>query len=263
MLEEAAAGKSCRLRGGSHLHQRQRSQVRRGQVCECLRSSIHRRGVLHDALQLPVQRCQSLGLRGWHLRACDCPVAGRAGRSCSASLECGGGRQIHEAVRLCDWCSMPLATAGVELPKHLRIDEVSVLPILRGREATSRSDASGGATATHHLSSAMPPCVMETGSSSGQRSTRRCGRQVSIGFRSLCTSRNASLPMPSSTTPSPRAWYPRHPDRSFPAMRWIRWSERVSLQGIRKRVGKMLREPGNWFEEVDAERATIDDRVAG
>ena len=27
---------------------------------------------------------------------------------------------------------MPLATAGVELPKHLRIDEVSVLPILGG-----------------------------------------------------------------------------------------------------------------------------------
>jgi arylsulfatase A len=43
-----------------------------------------------------------------------------------------GGRQVHEMVHFCDWFPTLLAAIGIRAPSHLQIDGVDVLPVLRG-----------------------------------------------------------------------------------------------------------------------------------
>jgi arylsulfatase A-like enzyme len=43
-----------------------------------------------------------------------------------------GGRHFHEMVHFCDWFPTLLTAAGVDVPKHLKIDGGNVLPVLRG-----------------------------------------------------------------------------------------------------------------------------------
>jgi arylsulfatase A len=43
-----------------------------------------------------------------------------------------GGRQVGAMVHFADWFPTLLAAAGVEVPKHLKLDGVNVLPVLRG-----------------------------------------------------------------------------------------------------------------------------------
>ena len=42
------------------------------------------------------------------------------------------GREVGEMVHFCEWSPTLLAAAGLEAPKNLVIDGVSVLPVLRG-----------------------------------------------------------------------------------------------------------------------------------
>ena len=43
-----------------------------------------------------------------------------------------GGRYFHDMVHFCDWFPTILAAAGVDVPAHLQLDGVNVLPVLRG-----------------------------------------------------------------------------------------------------------------------------------
>jgi arylsulfatase A len=44
-----------------------------------------------------------------------------------------GGQTVDEMVHFCDWFPTLLATAGLELPAELDIDGVNVLPVLQGQ----------------------------------------------------------------------------------------------------------------------------------
>ena len=45
-----------------------------------------------------------------------------------------GGREVADMVHFCDWFPTILALAGVPLPQHLKIDGVDVLPAMRGEK---------------------------------------------------------------------------------------------------------------------------------
>ena len=42
------------------------------------------------------------------------------------------GGQIDEMVHFCDWFPTLLSAAAIEVPRHLKIDGVNILPLLRG-----------------------------------------------------------------------------------------------------------------------------------
>lgn len=46
-----------------------------------------------------------------------------------------GRREVHEMVHMCDWFPTLLAAVGLEPPRELRLDGVNVLPLLRGEPA--------------------------------------------------------------------------------------------------------------------------------
>ncbi len=50
-----------------------------------------------------------------------------------------GGRELHDMVHFTDWFPTLLAMAGVDVPSHLKLDGVNGLPILRGEQGKTET----------------------------------------------------------------------------------------------------------------------------
>lgn len=171
-----------------------------------------------------------------------------------------GGREFHEMVHFCDWFPTLLAAAGLGVPAELNIDGADILPVLRGeggKVPTRRfwqwnryqPVVTSNAAMRDEDWKLVRPVIKET-FWTDPREMKRDARLRKEPWKEV---EHTTGPFPERDVPAPHepelyniAEDPgeehnlaeRHPDR----------------------VRKMLGELEAWFEEVEHERATIDDK---
>jgi arylsulfatase A-like enzyme len=171
-----------------------------------------------------------------------------------------GGRYFHEMVHFCDWFPTLLSAVDIDIPTALDIDGVDVLPVLRGE---------GGQVETRRFwqwnrYTPLVTCnaAMRDGDWKLVRPKIREAMQVPdvhwlwvsmYGPEYFIDSGILGQPYPEREVgpPPPPELYNVAEDPL----------ERVNLADeYPDQARRMLRELETWFEEVEAERATIDDR---
>jgi len=178
---------------------------------------------------------------------------------------CGAGRRMDDMVHFCDWFPTLLAAAGVRVPKGLKLDGINVLPVLRGEQGkvqTRRFWQWNRFTPVATCNAAMRdgdwklvrPCIPEAmGITRQDREWLRVSMYEPEQFIENGILVDSFPPRELSNPPPPELYnIADDPD------------EREDLAAAEpERVARMLRELETWFEEVEAERATINDRPRG
>jgi len=170
-----------------------------------------------------------------------------------------GGRFFHEMVHFADWFPTLLAAAGIEVPRRLKIDGVNVLPVLQGE---------GGKVETRRFWqwNRFTPLVtgnaaMRDGDWKLVRPHIREAMQVpDIHWLPV------SMYMPEYfirhgvfQAPYPERQVPAPPPPELYNIAEDPLERQNLAEKYPERARKMLCELETWFEEVEAERATIDD----
>lgn len=174
-----------------------------------------------------------------------------------AGLE--GGRSCDAMVHFCDWFPTILAAAGLDLPGHPHIDGVDVLPVLRGE---------GGRVETRRFwqwNRYRPVVTGNAAMRDGEWKLVRPAIREAMGVPDIhwvwvsmygpeYFIRNGVFrePYPEREVPPPP------PPELYNVAQDPLERENLAAQ-YPGQVQKMLRELETWFEEVEAERATIDD----
>ena len=170
-----------------------------------------------------------------------------------------GGRQVHEMVHFCDWFPTLVAAVGVDVPPGLQIDGVDVLPVLRGEDGdvcTKRFWQWNRYTPVVTCNAAM-----RDGDWKLVRPVIREAMQVPDihWLRVSMYEPEHFIANGVFSGPDPARDVPPPPP---PELYNIAEDplEREDLAAAHSdRVHKMVRELETWFEEVEAERSTIDD----
>ena len=170
-----------------------------------------------------------------------------------------GGRQFHEMVHSCDWFPTLLAAAGLEVPAELNIDGANVLPVLRGEGGNVPAKRfwqwnryqpvlTSNAAMRDGDWKLVRPAIRET-FWTDPREVELDGRLRKEPWKEF---EHTTGPFPVRELPAPHELelYNITEDPT----------EEHNLAGQNPdRVQGMLRELETWFEEVELERATIDD----
>ncbi|MCJ7736535.1 MAG: arylsulfatase [Anaerolineae bacterium] len=172
-----------------------------------------------------------------------------------------GGQFFHEMVHFSDWFPTLLAAAGIEVPEELELDGVNVLPVLRG---------DGGTVETRRFWQWNRYTPLVTGNAAMRDGDWKLIRPA---IREAMAAPDihwlpVSMYMPEHFIDNGifSAPFPERdvPDPAPPELYNIAEDplERKNLADeYPERARKMLQELETWFEEVEAERATIDDRM--
>ena len=170
-----------------------------------------------------------------------------------------GGRQVHEMVHFCDWFPTLLAAVGVDVPPGLQIDGVDVLPVLRGEDG----DVCTKRFWQWNRYTPLVTCnaAMRDGDWKLVRPVIREAMQVPDihWLRVSMYEPEHFIANGVFSGPDPARDVPPPPP---PELYNIAEDplEREDLAAAHSdRVHKMVRELETWFEEVEAERSTIDD----
>ena len=172
-------------------------------------------------------------------------------------------RQIHEMVHFCDWFPTMLAMAGLDVPDELRLDGYDVLPLLRGESADVPAKrfwqwnryqpvGYGNAAMRDGAWKLVRPLIPETINADS----------AEVDF-DHAHRREPWKHFDPITGPCPPRDVPQPPD---PELYNIAGDpgELEDLAGqFPNRVDIMLRELETWFDDVEAERATITDEWGG
>jgi arylsulfatase A len=168
-----------------------------------------------------------------------------------------GGREVHQMVHFCDWFPTLLSAAGVAVPQDLAIDGVNILPILQGEEAE-------GCTRRFWQWNRYTPLVTSNAAMrDGQWKLVRPAIREAMQVPDLQWLR-VSMYEPEHFIEKGVMGGP-YPDRDVPPppppeLYNIAQDplERQNLADQEpERVGRMMCDLETWFEEVEAERATI------
>ena len=174
-----------------------------------------------------------------------------------AGLE--GGRHFHEMVHFCDWLPTLLAAAGMGVPQELDIDGADILPVLRGEggEVPATRFWQWNRYAPVVTSNAamrdgdwklVRPAIRET-FWTDPREMELDGQLRKEPWKEFAHTRG---PYPERDLPEPHE--PELYDLAEDP------GEELNLAAQHPdRVRKMLGELEAWFENVEQERATIDD----
>jgi arylsulfatase A-like enzyme len=174
-----------------------------------------------------------------------------------AGLE--GGRTCHEMVHFADWFPTLLAATGGEVPQERTIDGVNVLPVLRregGQVETCRfwqwnryrPDVTGNAAMRDGDWKLVRPAIREA-----MHVPDIYWLWVSMyGPEYFIDNGVFQQPYPARQVPPP-------PPPELYNVAEDPLEQRNLAAQYPERARKMLRELETWFEEVEAERATIDD----
>lgn len=170
-----------------------------------------------------------------------------------------GGRHFHEMIHFCDWFPTLLAAVGVDVPHHIEIDGVNMLPVLRGE---------GGRVETQRFwqwNRYTPLVTSNAATRDGDwklvRPAIRAAMEVP-DVHWLWVSmygpeffiRNGVLRDPEPQREVPLAPAPELYNIAEDPL------ERENLaEKHPDRARKLLRDLESWFEQVEADRATIDD----
>ncbi len=170
-----------------------------------------------------------------------------------------GGREVHEMVHFADWFPTLLGALGIDTPKELKIDGFNVLPVLRGQNAKVQ-------TTRFWQWNRYTPLVT-------------CNAAVRDGdWKLVRPAIREAMQVPDIRWLEVSMYEPEHfitngiirdpeparqvPDPPRPELYNIAVDplEKTNLaEKYPDRVSRMLRQLEAWFEEVEAERATIDD----
>jgi arylsulfatase A len=171
-----------------------------------------------------------------------------------------GGCQVDEMVHFCDWFPTILAMAGLELPVHLDIDGVNVLPALRGEK---------GRVETRRFwqwNRFRPEVTCNAAVRDGDwKLVRPAIRQamqvpdiywlwVSMYFPEHFI-QNGVFPEPYPPREVPAPPPPELYNIAQDPLEQVNLAERYP-----ERARALLSDLETWFEEVEAERASIDDQ---
>lgn len=172
-----------------------------------------------------------------------------------------GGRHFHQMVHMVDWLPTLIAAAGLEPPGDLDLDGHNVLPVLRGE---------GGKVPTRRFwqwNRYTPTVTCNAAMRDGEwklvRPAIREAMRVSpqdIAWDRIIKYEPDRLPC-IITEPPPKVELPAPPP---PQLYNIERDplEKDDVAGKHPpRASKMLRELESWFETVEAERRTIDDKA--
>jgi arylsulfatase A-like enzyme len=172
-----------------------------------------------------------------------------------------GGRQIDDMVHFSDWFPTVLSLAGVPVPPALKIDGVDILPVLRGEKdkaCTKRFWQWNRYTPLVTCNAAVRdgdwklvrPAIPQA------MTAPCCNPWLRISMyepERLIESGPITDPEPARTLPAPPA-----PELYHIAEDPL---ETANLAGKYPAVAhRLLRDLENWFEDVERERATIDDK---
>jgi arylsulfatase A len=175
-----------------------------------------------------------------------------------AGLEAGG--KISEMIHFCDWLPTILAMAGVELPPdNLPIDGVNVLPVLRGEKGkveTRRFWQWNRYTPIGACNAAM-----RDGDWKLVRPAIREAMQVPDGHWLQVSMYEPEHFITNGIIrePEPPREVPAAPPPELYCIAQDPLEEKNVADGNPEIVHRMLRELETWFEEVEAERASIAD----
>jgi arylsulfatase A len=170
-----------------------------------------------------------------------------------------GGRQEDRMFHFCDWFPTLLAAAGVAVPPELRLDGINTLPILQGEAGKA------GTKRFWQWNRYTPVKTCNAAIRDGD------WKLVRPRIEEVCRDLDGKWLAVSMYTPEhfiERGLLPglpgREPPPAAPPAELYHIGrdplEQTNLAGQEPdRVRRMLRELETWFEEVEAERATIDD----
>ena len=170
-----------------------------------------------------------------------------------------GGRQVGDMMHFSDWFPTLLAMAGVELPDHLKIDGVNALPAVRGERGAS--------------------CTRRFWQWNRYTPVSTCNAAIRDGdWKLVRPAISQAMQVPDIQWLRVSMYEPEHfiengiitdpdPPRDIPAPPPPELYnivqdplEQANLADHHPdRVGWLLRDLESWFEEVEAERATIAD----
>ena len=174
--------------------------------------------------------------------------------------ELDGGRTVREMVHFCDWFPTLLAGVGIEAPGHLRLDGVNVLPVLKGEDGEVETRrfwqwnrytplATGNAAMRDGDWKLVRPAI------------REAMRVPDIKWLPV------SMYQPEHfithgiiRDPDPPREVPPPPPPELYNIAVDPLEQENLASSYPARAHRMLVELETWFEEVEAERATIDDR---
>jgi arylsulfatase A len=168
-------------------------------------------------------------------------------------------REVHEMSHMTDWFTTLLAVAGVELPRDRTIDGVNILPILRGepgRACTRRFWQWNRYTPLVTCNAAM-----RDGDWKLVRPVIREAMAVpDIQWLQTCMyDQDYFIEHGVIQEPDPPREVPDPPPPMLFNIADDPLEDDDLAEAQPERVTKMLRELETWFEEVDAERRSIDD----
>lgn len=170
-----------------------------------------------------------------------------------------GGGEVHQMVHFCDWFPTLLAAAGVDQPSELRLDGTNVLPVLRGDTGHTEMRR------FWQWNRYAPVMTSNAAMRDGEWKLVRPAIEETMQIPRYDIKWNSIMRYePEKIQDVIRD---REPERTIPAppppeLYNIAKDplERENLANEHpERVARMLGELECWFEEVEAERATIDD----
>ena len=171
-----------------------------------------------------------------------------------------GGRQLHEMVHFCDWFPTLLAAVGIAVLGRLKIDGVNVLPILRGEPGEVE-------TRRFWQWNRYTPLVtcnaaMRDGDWKLVRPAIREAMQVPDiqWLRVSMYEPEHFIENGIIQEPDPPREVPRPPPAELYNIREDPLERRNLADEYPERARAMLCALETWFEEVEADRATIDDQ---
>ena len=170
-----------------------------------------------------------------------------------------GGRQFHEMVHFCDWLPTLLTAAGLKVPEELNIDGDNILSVLRG-------DSDDVATKRFWQWNRYQPLVTTNAAmrDGDWKLVRPVIKETVVIDRAEQVLDEAHRREPWKhfepiTGPFPPRQVPPPPPLELYNIADDPLERDNLAESYPGRVRKMMRELETWFEEVEAERATIDD----
>jgi arylsulfatase B len=172
-----------------------------------------------------------------------------------------GKRFFHEMIHFTDWFPTLLAAAGIEVPEDVDLDGIDVLPVLRGE---------GGKVETRRFWQWNRYTPLVTGNAAmrdGDWKLVRPAIREAMAVPDLHWL-PVSMYMPEHfinngifSPPYPERDVPDPPTPELYNIAEDPLERENLMEEYPERARKMLQELETWFEEVEAERATIDDRM--
>jgi arylsulfatase A len=171
-----------------------------------------------------------------------------------------GHRDIPDMVHFSDWFPTLLAMADIPLPRHLEIDGIDVLPVIRGENGT-------GCTKRFWQWNRYTP-VATCNAAVRDGDWKLVRPAIREAMTAPCSNPwlNISMYTPEKLIegglvrgPDPRGPVPDPPPPELYNIATDPLEKTNLADQYPERVRKLLAELETWFEEVEQERATIDD----